>query len=587
MSGQPNINPSDADKFRQQYLANLDLRIRLDDTNLQANKVYKRTGQLPVEPSDFRTLEEKLADVERLKVEVRSKLSEITDGKEANKIAQELTPKQMVFYLQMSEAINKEIKPKYRLGIYAEIFLPFLQAYMNTKANISGIQTGLQQTSGQGVELNKADIAKSYFTAREMADWSKRTSLSVNGMGIDKRLNGRLQQQITAIGNLTSILSNMIDDLRDDYTLNADDKNRAYKLINDVIQEFPTKVQLTRWGDKSFMYARANDKQGLTKHIEEGIALFELQPERRVMVDELERIMGGVPVKAPANMVPGKAGSAKSLEKGDIPDPSSFNDFTKKDLVKWARSEGITISGQSEKGNKATLIQFLMTKWSPEMGVDGDEFSDMDEDTGMDTGKTTTETKTTKSAGQKTMKDYMTKGKGMRGRGVSRVAKPSVDWYGGINPTPKFVPFGKYIINKHRLENNIIAVKRPAGSSIKEFPSERVSRRLGGIIRGLTNNEMPDFDDLNELDDAEKVYLNKLAEKTNLKDRLILPAPKKSDIDKEVDDFEIMKGEIMSGNDNKDLVRKFKRTLLKLSNKGVIPKSQVKDLLLELTEMGF
>ena len=72
-----------------------------------------------------------------------------------------------------------------------------------------------------------------------------------------------------------------------------------------------------------------------------------------------------------------------------------------------------------------------------------------------------------------------------------------------------------------------------------------------------------------------------------MKDRLILPTPKKSDIDKEVDDFEIMKGEIMSGNDNKDLVRKFKSTILRLSNKGVIPKSQVKELLLELTEMGF
>jgi len=158
MSGQPNRNPSDADKFRQQYLANLDLRARLDDVNLQANKVYKRTGQLPVEPSDFRTTEEKLADIERLKVEVRSKLSEITDGKEANKIVQELTPKQMLFYAQSADAINKELKPKYRLGIYAEIFEPFLVNYMNTQANVNGIETGLQQTSGRNVELNSKDM---------------------------------------------------------------------------------------------------------------------------------------------------------------------------------------------------------------------------------------------------------------------------------------------------------------------------------------------------------------------------------------------------------------------------------------------
>lgn len=566
MSGQPNINPSDADKFRQQYLANLDLRAKLDDVNLQANKVYKRTGQLPVEPSDFRTMEEKLADTERLKVEVRGKLSEITDGKEANKISQELTPKQMVFYLQSSEAINNEIKPKYRLGIYAEIFLPFLQDYMNTQANINGIKTGLQQTSGKGVELNKLDILKSFYTSRELEEWSQRNSPVLKSMGADKRLIGRLQQNIINISLITDGILQAITDLDETKVMNADSKNRAYKLVNDIIQEFPTKVQLERWGNTSFMYARANDKQGLTKHIEEGISLLTLQPESFALTDALGNLMLGVRKKPPANIVPGKAGSAKKLSAGDTPTPQSFGDFTKKDLIKWARSKGIVVDNATERGNKASLIEYLISEWSPGYGADDER--DGDE-------------KTTLSAG-----------KGIEGRGVyskpkSTFKKPSVDWYGGISPTPKFVPFGKWVINKHRLENNIIAVKRPAGSSIKEFPSERVSRRLGGIVRGLTNNEMPDFDDLNDLDDAEKVYLNRLAEKTNLKDRLILPTPKKSDIDKEVDDFEIMKGEIMSGNDNKDLVRKFKSTILRLSNKGVIPKSQVKELLLELTEMGF
>jgi hypothetical protein len=583
MSGQPNINPSDADKFRQQYLANLDLRARLDDVNLQANKVYKRTGQLPVEPSDFRTMEEKLADTERLKMEVRSKLSEITDGKEANKISQELTPKQMVFYLQMSEAINKEIKPKYRLGIYAEIFLPFLQDYMNTQANIGGIKTGLQQTSGRNVELNRTDILKSFYTEKEVKEWSRRVAPAVRGMGLPKSLAGRMEIATNDLGRGVNFMVAMTEDLPNNFMMDADDKNRAYKLINDIIQEFPTKVQLERWGDRCYMFARASDKPGLIKHFEEGLQLVEPTPERKIQVAELENIMRGAgkTQPPPANLVPGKAGSSMKLDNGDIPTPTSFDMFSKADLIKWARSVGIQIGSKMEKNNKATLILYLNDKWTTDM-VDDDDESTL----GSVSGITTKESGSQSAGGQRSMKDFIEKkGKGIRGGGVARTNR--VDWYGGINPTPKFVPFGKYIINKHRLENNIIAVKRPAGSSIKEFPSERVSRRLGGIIRGLTNNEMPDFDDLNDLDDAEKVYLNKLAEKTNLKDRLILPAPKKSDTDKEIDEFEVMKGEIMSGNDNKDLVKKFKRTLLKLSNKGVIPKGQVKDLLLELSEMGF
>ena len=51
MSGQPYKTPIDIANARQAYLANLQLRAELDDKNLQANKVYIKTGQLPVEPS--------------------------------------------------------------------------------------------------------------------------------------------------------------------------------------------------------------------------------------------------------------------------------------------------------------------------------------------------------------------------------------------------------------------------------------------------------------------------------------------------------------------------------------------------------
>ena len=42
MSGQPNRNPTDPSKFRQQYLANLALEANINDKNLQANMIYKK-----------------------------------------------------------------------------------------------------------------------------------------------------------------------------------------------------------------------------------------------------------------------------------------------------------------------------------------------------------------------------------------------------------------------------------------------------------------------------------------------------------------------------------------------------------------
>ena len=69
MSGQPTKTLQDVKNFRKAYMANLNLRMELDDINLQANELYKRTGQLPQERTDFRTTEEKLADILALRVD--------------------------------------------------------------------------------------------------------------------------------------------------------------------------------------------------------------------------------------------------------------------------------------------------------------------------------------------------------------------------------------------------------------------------------------------------------------------------------------------------------------------------------------
>ena len=53
------------------------------------------------------------------------------------------------------------------------------------------------------------------------------------------------------------------------------------------------------------------------------------------------------------------------------------------------------------------------------------------------------------------------------------------------------------------------------------------------------------------------------------------------------DEFEVMKGEIMAGNDNKDMIKKFKILILKLSNSQLLPKSQVREILVDLASMGF
>ena len=184
-------------------------------------------------------------------------------------------------------------------------------------------------------------------------------------------------------------------------------------------------------------------------------------------------------------------------------------------------------------------------------------------------------------------------GAGIQGRGVaprirsSQILPQDVDYNQGIQESNvKFLPIGRYLINKRQLDKDIIAIKRPAGSTISTLPSKRVSRKLGNVIRKVIGGGIPTFDDFNDLDDDEKLFLSKVAKETRIDDKLSIPTPKKNEEEKEINQFEILKGQILAGNDNPQVVRDFKSVILKLSNKNLIPKGQVRELLLELTTLG-
>ena len=568
MSGQPNINANDQTKFRQQYLANLNLRVRLDDMNLQANKVYNRTGQLPIEPSDFRSTEEKLADIGRLRIEARSKLSEITDGREANKIAQELNPKQLLFYSQMSEDINNDLKPKYRLGIYAEIFVPYLQNYMNNTANVNGIKDGLQQTSGKDVDLNSKDMVLDLPDANFIRKFNE-------------NLLGDLQfYQGNNFEETTMKLADFINGVEAFYLMrkhlpvkNANTENEAYKIVNSIANNIPTKVQINRWYDSVQRAGRSRDMGSVNHQLDKGIELMYIPDEYMEMLLNANKLY---PALTP--------GAAAGGEKSAAPTPGSIR---KEERLQDARDrkehlKSLELGANNiDLFNRAEMRAKAVAAGIPMEGV-----------------------RNTKAATKEAIELYWLNhparsgspgGKGIYGRGLSRpklrrqdhLNHSDTDWSNGVLATKRFVPFGRYIINRHRLDKDIVAIKRPAGSTIKNLPSEKVSHRLGNIIREIVGGGMPEYEDLENLNDQEKAYLNKIATETNIKDRLSIPAPKKSEIDKETNEYEIMRGEIMSGNDNKDLVKKFKIVLLKLMNKGVIPKGQAKEILVELTSMGF
>ena len=162
-----------------------------------------------------------------------------------------------------------------------------------------------------------------------------------------------------------------------------------------------------------------------------------------------------------------------------------------------------------------------------------------------------------------------------------------IDFSKGVLPAKRFLPFGRYVINQNQLGKGIVAVKRPCGATIKDFPSERVSKKVHTIVNDIVGGKMPSFTSYDGLDDEEKSYLHRLTEVSNIENRLKVPAPNKDTEEQEINRFEILRGEITAGNDNAKMVKEFKLLIMKLGRKKLLPSNQVKEMIFELTSLGY
>jgi hypothetical protein len=160
-----------------------------------------------------------------------------------------------------------------------------------------------------------------------------------------------------------------------------------------------------------------------------------------------------------------------------------------------------------------------------------------------------------------------------------------IDITAGIPPQEKqanYVPFGKYILNRNKLNDGVVMIKRPNGSFMGDLQSRRISNNLKNIFQKVVGGNIPNFQDFSKLDEDEKEYLHYVAKKTNLVDKLQVPTPKKDNEEKMIDKFQILRGQIVAGNDNIQLINEFKKLVLKMSDEKLLPRRQVSDILIDL-----
>jgi hypothetical protein len=604
MSGQPYRNALDIAKFRSEYLANLGLQASINDANLQANKIYVRTGA-PTQPTDTRTTTEKLADLYRIRIDIRSKLGDIMSGDDAQNVVEGLDDNEAKFLAQQLPTITADLKPKYRLGVPADIFNQYFQKYMNKYQETQGVEYNLQQSSGQQMLANQRLILTNMASKSDINDIEDAIrEVGMKNTAIGKQISVNLKQ----IEDVLDALPETFDAINE--TNNAILKAKLLEGVNGLVAELPTKSQLT---DLLHQLAVAQEKRDVitTDLIMRRIAGItdyagDLQEELRTLRFQIrqaggEEVQQAIPLGEVSAMKSGgdEFGSVNysGLEYTYV--PSRFLSGMKK-TSQFSEPNMVDYIEAMKKANPSALraIRVLNVAESTLRSYDKTKLQGLltSNDRAIQElwrtapASTSSASSSTQGKQQGNIQDFFGKkddkiGKGfkMYGGGV----KNKVDYNAGILPTANYVPFGNYLINRKKLEDGIVMIKRHSGQFMGDMKTKRVSPNLTTIFKKVSGGQLPSFNDYEKLDDDEREYLQYVAKKSNLADKLQVPSPKKDKTEQLVNQFEIMRGQIIAGNDSKELLKKFKSVLVELAERDLIPKGQMKDILIEIMKKEF
>ena len=178
-----------------------------------------------------------------------------------------------------------------------------------------------------------------------------------------------------------------------------------------------------------------------------------------------------------------------------------------------------------------------------------------EDESGMDTARSTPRTPT---------------GRGIRtkkiGKGIS------------IINTPKHLEFGKFVIDKHRLDHQGVLHFKHKSLGNTKFKPLPVSEDTKELMNDVLATGKMNHKHFSKLPNNEQSYLYNVIQGAGLLEHFKLKINDKEDENR----FEILKGEYLAGNNSIPLIRELRALIVKFSNDGKITKRQMTDLLLEI-----
>ena len=746
MNPQTIRNPTQLYKVREAYLANLELEQRNLQKTADAVSSLAQTGQVPLAPQDTRSLNEKLGDVEKLKVSLRRQLMGITDGQQASDIMNALSNDEVQALSVVFGEIASVLKAKFTSGVPAPIFLEYARRYLKSFSTNAGLASGNQNVAAEELKLTRDMIQRVMPSPPIMEELARALAFAPESRA--------KQEAVAATERLARAFPDINDIAAQQSILSEVELTNLSSLITDALEATPSAAQVQkltkeiidalRSGSKSesdnilfkvinVMNLEAAELAELNR-ISAGLRQEQLEEERKAnitrpspnvarLIDEVATIMNSrlvtrqiptgekrinrrgreVDVTVPetrlfekgtitaadrrvANDVflldrlsidelTDEVRGVSTLSKINIPGFIKYFDY----IAKLSGTPGISTAEQAElkalskaeladrfvafKTGKPTLArekaaakqettadiggisagakqqqqqpkakldiqqkaiydnsQGKLMEIDDFMALDDADvqlaylgyllaFGTFDVDLGLKADIEDIVARDPNTLKQQTVLGVYDRVKRVTGMGMKKKGKPKnivfgcglaktatrpkkqfvekIDFSEGLPKDKSYIPFGKYVLHKHKLTGGILQVKTIKGGAIPKLPTIGISPSLGKIIKKMVGGGLPTYDEMSALNEDEKNTLYKVFKLSQIDKADMLPSPDKTKEEQEMNRFQILKGQIQAGNDNADLIKEFKCMLMRFISGGKIPRGQGMDIVCELMSLGY
>jgi hypothetical protein len=148
------------------------------------------------------------------------------------------------------------------------------------------------------------------------------------------------------------------------------------------------------------------------------------------------------------------------------------------------------------------------------------------------------------------------------------------------------VPLGNKLINIPMLNRNRVSIRYVKNTYVKSKNMNRnISNDLKKILMDLIEKKRYDYDDYKKLSNSEKQYLDLLFHfcKINMLGHHYFDEEENN---KDIKRFNILKEQILIGNNSTELLKEMKILLFKLKNKGLIHQNTFNSICYQLVILG-